>query len=197
MRWRAAWRRRSIVLLKNERDPAARATPHSRLAVIGPNADEVDDAARQLLRHAGAAGDAACRNQRRCRSGHAGAVCAGCDLVEGRQDPRAVPVVDAAFLRPAGDGSAQGLRGEYFRGRELQGDAGLSRIDRTVEFRWDRGAPDDRSRRARRTRRRAARSATTTSRCAGRDRCAARRRDTTNSPLRQTMGSGWIWMGGA
>jgi beta-glucosidase len=65
----------------------------------------------------------------------------GADLVEGRQDPRAAPAIDAAFLRPAPGSSEQGLRGQYFRGRDLQGHPVLSRIDRTVDFRWDRGAP--------------------------------------------------------
>ena len=131
----------TIVLLKNDGVlPLSRAALKT-LAVIGPNADDVmtllgnyyGTPARPVtlltgIRNAVAPGTQVLYAR-------------GADLVEGRQDPRSTPVVDGAFLRPAGDGSAQGLRGEYFRGRELQGDPVLSRIDRTVEFRWDRGAP--------------------------------------------------------
>ena len=65
----------------------------------------------------------------------------GCDLVEGRQDPRAVPAIDAAFLRPSAGSSEHGLRGEYFNGRDLAGAPVLTRVDRSVEFRWDRSSP--------------------------------------------------------
>ena len=36
---------------------------------------------------------------------------------------------------------AHGLRGEYFRGREMSGSPVLTRVDATVEFRWYRGSP--------------------------------------------------------
>jgi beta-glucosidase len=65
----------------------------------------------------------------------------GTDLVEGRKDPRADPVIEAAYLRPAAGSTEQGLRGEYFRGTELQGAPALTRVDRTVGFRWDRQSP--------------------------------------------------------
>ena len=47
----------------------------------------------------------------------------GVDLVEGRQDPRAAPPIDSAYLRPVRGSSERGLKGEYFRGRELAGRA--------------------------------------------------------------------------
>jgi beta-glucosidase len=65
----------------------------------------------------------------------------GADLVEGRQDPRAIPAVDAEHLRPGPSSSERGLKGEYFRGRELEGAPVLTRIDSAVDFRWDRGSP--------------------------------------------------------
>jgi beta-glucosidase len=58
--------------------------------------------------------------------------------VEGRQDPRAIPAIDAAYL--ARDGGP-GLKGEYFRGRELEGAPVLTRVDPRVDFRWDRFSP--------------------------------------------------------
>ena len=54
----------------------------------------------------------------------------GVDLVEGRQDPRAAPPIDSAYLRPAAARRERGLKGEYFRGRELAGRAAsLTRVD--------------------------------------------------------------------
>ncbi len=67
----------------------------------------------------------------------------GADLVEGREDPRAAPLIEAAYLRPAAGSTQQGLKGEYFRGRELAGEPVLTRIDSRIAFRWDRGAPTD------------------------------------------------------
>jgi beta-glucosidase len=48
----------------------------------------------------------------------------GADLVEGREEPRAAPVIDAQYLRVASGSAQQGLKGEYFRGRDLAGRAG-------------------------------------------------------------------------
>ncbi len=67
----------------------------------------------------------------------------GADLVAGREEPRAAPVIDATYLRPAADSREQGLKGEYFRGRNFAGAPVLRRIDPRVAFRWDRGAPTD------------------------------------------------------
>jgi beta-glucosidase len=67
----------------------------------------------------------------------------GTDLVEGRAEPRAAPLIESAYLRPAAGSSQQGLKGEYFRGQELAGAPVLTRVDPRVAFRWDRGAPTD------------------------------------------------------
>jgi beta-glucosidase len=67
----------------------------------------------------------------------------GADLVEGREEPRAAPLIEPAYLRPAAGAAEQGLKGEYFRGREFAGEPVLVRVDPRVAFRWDRGAPTD------------------------------------------------------
>jgi beta-glucosidase len=72
----------------------------------------------------------------------------GADLVTGREEPRAAPLIEPTYLRPdAGSvtqaAGPQGLRGEYFRGKEFAGAPVLSRVDARVSFRWDRGAPTD------------------------------------------------------
>ena len=65
----------------------------------------------------------------------------GADLVEGRSDPRAVPAIPSAALRPRAGSSEQGLEGQYFANRNLEGPPVLTRIDSAVDFRWDRSAP--------------------------------------------------------
>jgi beta-glucosidase len=67
----------------------------------------------------------------------------GVDLVQGRPDPRAIPAIEPRYLRPAAGSSEQGLRGEYFKGRDLSATPVLSRVDPTVDFRWDYGGPTD------------------------------------------------------
>jgi beta-glucosidase len=67
----------------------------------------------------------------------------GADLVEGREEPRAAPLIDAQYLRVAAGSEQQGLKGEYFRGRDLAGAPVMTRVDARVAFRWDRGAPTD------------------------------------------------------
>ena len=134
--------RASIVLLKNDGVlPLARSV--KTIAVIGPNADETmtllgnyyGTPSRPVTVLAGI-NAAAPRGTRVIYA-------RGADLVEGRQDPRAVPRIDAKFLRPAAGSTETGLKGEYFRGRELEGPAVLTRVDPTVDFRWDRGNPTD------------------------------------------------------
>ncbi|HSD26806.1 MAG TPA: glycoside hydrolase family 3 C-terminal domain-containing protein [Vicinamibacteria bacterium] len=132
----------SIVLLKNDGLlplPKGMGT----LAVVGPNADDV---MTLLGNYNGTPSHPATM-----LAGIRAAVppttrvlyARGVDLVEGRPDPRAAEAVDAAFLRPAPHSSERGLTGAYFRGRDLQGEPVLTRVDPTVAFRWDRGAPTD------------------------------------------------------
>jgi beta-glucosidase len=132
----------SIVLLKNDG-----MLPLSReiktLAVIGPTADEIMSLLGNYygtpaepvtilrgIRDAVGAGTRVLYSR-------------GTDLVEGREEPRAAPLIDATYLRPAAGSSQQGLRGEYFRGRDLSGAPVMTRVDARIAFRWDRGAPTD------------------------------------------------------
>jgi beta-glucosidase len=130
----------SIALLKNDG-----LLPLSRnvgtIAVIGPNADEVmtllgnyyGTPSKPVTVLAGirnAAGPAT-------KVLHA----RGADLVVGRNDPRAVPLIPSEFLRPRAGAAEHGLQGEYFRGRKLKGPPMLARVDPAVGFRWDRFSP--------------------------------------------------------
>jgi beta-glucosidase len=67
----------------------------------------------------------------------------GTDLVEGRDDPAATPLIEPQYLRPAAGSSERGLRGEYFRNRTLSGEPALVRVDAQIGFSWDRGSPTD------------------------------------------------------
>jgi beta-glucosidase len=132
----------SIVLLKNTGVLPLR-KDLGTLAVIGPNADELQTL---LGNYFGTPSHpvTALAGIRAAVSPRTKVVYArGADLVEGRQDPRAVPVIDSAYLRPEAGSSQPGLKGEYFKGRELQGAPVLTRVDAKVDFRWDRGAPTD------------------------------------------------------
>jgi beta-glucosidase len=130
----------SLVLLKNQG-----LLPLSRdlktIAVIGPNADEV---MTLLGNYYGtpAAPVTVLQGLRKAAGPNTRIVYArGADLVQGRQDPRALPLVDSSALRPAADSTEKGLRGEYFKGKDLQGEPVLTRLDPTVGFRWDRRSP--------------------------------------------------------
>jgi beta-glucosidase len=130
----------SIVLLKNDGLlPLSRGV--KTVAVVGPNAD---DPMTLLGNYYGtpAAPVTALAGMRNAIGPGARVLYArGVDLVAGRQDPRAVPAIEPALLRPAAGSTDRGLKGEYFRGREFQGSPLLVRVDPKVEFRWDRGAP--------------------------------------------------------
>ena len=132
----------SIVLLKNDG-----VLPLSRnigtLAVIGPTADEImallgnyygtPAAPVTLLQGIRAAVGAKTKVL----------YSRGTDLVEGREEPRAAPVIEPQYLRPGAGASVQGLKGEYFNNPDCKGQPSLTRTDARVSFRWDRGSPTD------------------------------------------------------
>ena len=129
----------SVVLLKNTGVlPLAANT--KTIAVIGPNADEV----MTLVGNYYGTPSKPVTLVQGVRNAVPSAkvlYARGVDLVEGRQDPRAVPPIPSQFLRPAAGSPEQGLKGEYFKGKELQGQPVVTRIDRAVNFRWDRLNP--------------------------------------------------------
>lgn len=132
----------SVVLLKNEQLlPLPRSL--GTIAVIGPTADEIMSLLGNYYGTPAAPvtilqgiRDAVGQKTRVLYS-------RGADLVEGREEPRAAPLIDAVHLRPAAGSTEHGLKGEYFRGREFAGEPVLTRIDSRVAFRWDRGTPTD------------------------------------------------------
>lgn len=131
----------SIVLLKNDGIlPLQRDL--RRIAVIGPTAD---DPMSLLGNYYGTpAAPVTILQGIRDAAPKAEVIYArGADLVEGRDDPGAAPLIESSYLRPAADAIGRGLKGEYFRGRRFDGAPVLTRIDPRIDFRWDRGAPTD------------------------------------------------------
>jgi beta-glucosidase len=132
----------SIVLLKNDG-----MLPLSRdiktLAVIGPTADEV----MSLLGNyygTPAAPVTILQGIREAVGTQTNVLYSrGADLVEGREEARAVPLIEATFMRPNAGSKEQGLKGEYFRGRDFASAPAMTRVDSRIAFRWDRGAPTD------------------------------------------------------
>ncbi|HEU5136554.1 MAG TPA: glycoside hydrolase family 3 C-terminal domain-containing protein [Steroidobacteraceae bacterium] len=135
--------RESIVLLKNNGLLPLDRKKLKTIAVIGPTADEIMSllgnyygtpaapvTILQGIREAAGPGVKVLHSR-------------GTDLVEGRAEPRAAPLIEPAYLRPEAGAAQQGLKGEYFRGKEFGGKPVLTRIDPRVAFRWDRGAPTD------------------------------------------------------
>ncbi len=135
--------RKSLVLLKNDGVLPLNRARVKTIAVIGPTADEIMSLLGNYYGTPAAPvtilqgiREAAGPNTRVLYS-------RGADLVEGRAEPRAAPLIDPQYLRPEAGSSQQGLKGEYFRGKELAGAPVLTRVDPRVAFRWDRGAPTD------------------------------------------------------
>jgi beta-glucosidase len=133
--------RESIVLLKND-GVLPLSKDLRKVAVVGPTAD---DTMALLGNYYGtpAAPVTVLQGIRDALPGVEVVHARGADLVEGRDDPAAAPLIEARHLRPADGSSERGLKGEYFRGRELAGTPVLTRTDAQVGFRWDRGAPTD------------------------------------------------------
>jgi beta-glucosidase len=135
--------RESIVLLKNNGLLPLDRKKLKSIAVVGPTADEI----MSLLGNyygSPAAPVTILQGIREAAGPNTKVLYSrGADLVEGRAEPRAAPIIEPAYLRPEAGAAQQGLKGEYFRGREFGGKPVLTRIDPRVSFRWDRGAPTD------------------------------------------------------
>ncbi|WP_374014149.1 glycoside hydrolase family 3 C-terminal domain-containing protein [Pseudoxanthomonas koreensis] len=131
----------SMVLLKNDGVlPLSRDI--RRIAVVGPTAD---DTMALLGNYYGTPSDpvTVLRGIREALPQAQVVYARGADLVEGRDDPAAAPLIEPQYLRPEPGATERGLRGEYFRNKDLSGEPVLVRVDAQIGFRWDRGSPTD------------------------------------------------------
>ncbi|HTI96343.1 MAG TPA: glycoside hydrolase family 3 C-terminal domain-containing protein [Rudaea sp.] len=131
----------SIVLLKNDGTlPLSRSL--RRIAVIGPTADDVG-ALLGNYHGTPAAPVTILQGIRQAVPEATVTYARGADLVEGFSGVGDATLIASSYLRPDDHANEHGLKGEYFRGRDLAGTPAMTRIDPTVRFRWDEGSPTD------------------------------------------------------
>jgi beta-glucosidase len=133
--------RKSIVLLKNEGGLLPLSKDLKTIAVIGPNADDVEVL---LGNYNGIPSDPVTPLRGiREKVPHSRVIHAlGCEWAEGLPALEVVPA--AAFYVSRGAGSEPGLRGEYFDNREFRGEPLITRTDPLIDFDWRDGSPGPR-----------------------------------------------------
>ena len=134
--------RKSIVLLKNEGKLLPLSKNLDTIAVIGPNADDVEVL---LGNYNGIPTDPVTplRGIREKVSPKTRIIHAlGCEWAEGLPVLELVPSEVLSVSEE--EGSKRGLKGEYFDNREFQGKPVFTQIDRIIDFNWFDGSPDKR-----------------------------------------------------
>jgi beta-glucosidase len=121
--------RESIVLLKNENNTLPLRKNLKSIAVIGPNADEVQVLLGNYNGQPSRATTPLAGIRQRVSSQTKVLYALGTTLTE----VSAVPVPASVLRGPEGEG---GLKAEYFSNKELKGVPALTRVDREVDFDW-------------------------------------------------------------
>ena len=121
--------RESIVLLKNENNTLPLRKDLKSIAVIGPNADEVQVLLGNYNGQPSRATTPLAGIRQRVSAQTKVLYALGTTLTE----VSAVPVPASALRGPEGE---SGLKAEYFSNRELKGAPVLTRVDREVNFDW-------------------------------------------------------------
>jgi len=133
--------RKSIVLLKNENNILPLDKNNGTIAVIGPNADDVEillgnyngnpvNPVTPLL----GIREKVSKNTRILHS-------QGCELAENFPSFEVIPA--AVFFTGSGDTKSTGLKVEYFDNRDFTGQPVLTRIEENIDANWWDGAPVD------------------------------------------------------
>ncbi|HEX6046873.1 MAG TPA: glycoside hydrolase family 3 C-terminal domain-containing protein [Pyrinomonadaceae bacterium] len=126
--------RESIVLLKNEKNTLPLRKDLKSIAVIGPNADEVQVLLGNYNGQPSRATTPLAGIRQRVSPQTKVLYAQGTTLTE----VSAVPVPASALRGPAGE---SGLKAEYFSNKELKGAPVLTRVDREVNFDWGMTGP--------------------------------------------------------
>jgi beta-glucosidase len=126
--------RESMVLLKNERGTLPLKAGMRRIAVVGPTAELVQSL-QGNYNGPPPAPVSPLEGMERRFAGAKVAYAQGATLVDGF----AMPIEETA-LRPV-EGKGDGLTGEYFSTREMTGAPVLTRVDRSINFNWDKVTP--------------------------------------------------------
>ncbi len=130
--------RKSIVLLQNRNNVLPLAKSIKSLAVIGPNADDVEVL---LGNYNGFPADPVTPLRGiKEKLGQATEVIyePGTDWAEGIP---LLTVIPSEFLKPSPGASENGLKGEYFANREFKGSPVATRLDEVIDFNWWEEAP--------------------------------------------------------
>ncbi len=131
--------RKSIVLLKNENNLLPLNKNIKTIAVIGPNADDVE----VLLGNYNGFPSNPITPLQGIKDKLPGAEIIyerGCDLTEYMPS---FEIVDEAFLYTSNSKKERGLVGEYFDNRDFTSQPSFTRVDSKVDFAWWDGAPSD------------------------------------------------------
>lgn len=67
----------------------------------------------------------------------------GSMLVEGRNDIRSLPAIDAKYLKPELGSGQRGWKAEYFSNNTFSGEPVYTRIDQSIDFNWQFNGPLD------------------------------------------------------
>ncbi len=129
--------RKSIVLLKNENNLLPLNKDIKTIAVVGPNADDVEVLlgnyngfpSNPVTPLQGIKNKLINSNVLYER---------GCELAENLPS---FNIVEGSFLYTSPDKQTRGLMGEYFDNRDFKGNSAFSRIDSAIDFAWWDGAP--------------------------------------------------------
>ena len=132
--------RKSIVLLKNDGDTLPLRKDLRTVAVIGPNADDVEVL---LGNYNGLPKDPVTplRGIREKVSPMTKVLYSpGCDWSDNLPSLAVIPA--SVFGSTGGPDRQRGLKAEYFDNQELEGQPAFTRIDRNIQFNWWDGSPD-------------------------------------------------------
>jgi len=130
--------RRSIVLLKNDRGLLPLSKSLRAIAVIGPNADDVETL---LGNYNGTPTDPVtplAGIRRKVSPATRVMYAPGCDVAENTPSLTTIP---ASALFTTSTLETNGLRGEYFDNYSFTAPARISRVDSTIGFNWWEGSP--------------------------------------------------------
>jgi beta-glucosidase len=132
---------KSIVLLKNERQILPLKKEIKTIAVIGPNADDVEVL---LGNYNGIPSEPVTPLQgikKKVSDSTTIVYARGCDVAEGMPSFELVP--SSVLFTGEGDARMNGLKGEYFNEQKFDGEPSTTKIDTLIDFNWWENSPAD------------------------------------------------------
>ncbi len=131
--------RKSIVLLKNELQTLPLKKDVGTIAVIGPNADDVEVLLGNYNGVPFAPSTPLQGIKQKVSESTTIIYARGCDVAEGMPSFELIP--SSALFTGEGDTRMNGLKGEYFNEQKNDGEPITSRIDSTIDFNWWENSP--------------------------------------------------------